>query len=94
MAHTVPQEPQFKGSVRVSAQRSPQHDAPIGHEGPPPHPPTQVPIAQRPVTHTLPHAPQLRGSLSTATQVSPQHAEPGAHPPAHPPPRQRPPAQR
>jgi hypothetical protein len=67
--HTLPQKPQFFGSLCVSTQRFAHFVVPPLQSSahcPPEH--------TSPTGHALPHVPQLAGSFSTSTHLSP-HCE-------------------
>jgi len=74
LPHTVPQTPQFVGSVVVSTQAPPQSVVP----------PTQF-APQLPLEHTwppgqmVPHMPQLLESICVLTQAVPHSVVPPAH---------------
>jgi hypothetical protein len=71
--HTVPQAPQFEGSVSVSTQVPAQAMAFEGQ--------VHAPLTHwKPAAQRRPHPPQFRGSVEVSTQPPPQGVSPDAHP--------------
>jgi hypothetical protein len=71
--HTTPHDPQFCGSLVMSAH-------PDGHGRVPCGQPWHMPAAQvTPAPHEPPHPPQLFGSVSVSTHTPPQLVVPPVH---------------
>jgi hypothetical protein len=85
-AHTMPQPPQFFGSVVMSAQPVAQHESPPVHAGPPLQVGVHMLLTQfEAVGHAMPQPPQFFGSFVVFAQPVLQHCCMPLHagPPLH-----------